>query len=140
MTEECKKEITEYVDSKGFKLDVTLCEFYNINNPPKGYELIYNHRINRGYYMDSKEGIKRNIENMDYGGQGWINLDTYFLEFIGHILKKHNIKIIQFAASGTYESTNWKFEKYKKSLVKGLTFKNKLLKLTVTLIIKNYIL
>ena len=55
MTEKCKKEITEYVDSKGFKLDerkVTIKSFPLFDN---------DNTIYRGYFIQSYEGSLRNI-------------------------------------------------------------------------------
>ncbi|PCI28676.1 hypothetical protein COB55_03620 [Candidatus Wolfebacteria bacterium] len=98
MTEECKQEIKDYIDSKGFS--------YNRNSNVK----FYGSGIHRGYYIDSEEGKNRKFSGFSYDGgdHQWESLDKYFLEFIGHILRKHDITEVNLSYD-IYESNNWKF-------------------------------
>ncbi len=110
MTKECEKEITDYVDSKGFKLNI-IC-------PTRRFPLFENGKINRGYYMDSDGGVKNKLEKR-YGHHspsydGWETLDKWFLEFIDHILIKHKINNIKFSSNNNYTSTTWEFNDIKK--------------------------
>jgi len=108
MTEECRKEIINYVHLKGFSY--------------KGYDNIQlfgdDYTINRGHYLNSEGSTKRKIKKR-YGRTnkvtgGWIELDKYFLEFIGHILRKYMIYEVDFGFDNTYQSIDWKFEDIKR--------------------------
>lgn len=97
MTEECKKEIEQYVQSKGWNNRV----------------LFKDNKLIGSYFYYSKKGIKRKL------GNKWEkdpeNMDKYLLEYIDHILRKHNIiKIIINESTiddikvNTYSSKDWK--------------------------------
>ncbi len=102
MTEQCKKDIEEYVSSKGW-----------INN-----KIFYEDKFIRNYFYRSKKGIKNNF--LEQWGNGIEKMDKYLLEFIGHILRKHNIIEIEIKDSPydndnfdkkicIYSSKDWKF-------------------------------
>jgi len=102
LPKKCKEEIKSYVDSKGF--DIIGGKF----------SLFEDDKICRGYYIDSQKGIKRKFADrfgLDYE---WVTLDKWFLEFIGHILRKYKINNIEFAHNDRYTSTEWKFNNIKK--------------------------
>ena len=102
LPKKCKEEIKSYVDSKGFGII------------EKEFSLFENDKICRGYYIDSQEGIKRKF-GKEFGFMyKWETLDKWFLEFIGHILRKHKINNIEFLGDSTYTSTDWKFNNIKK--------------------------
>ena len=110
MNEDCKREIEDYVKSQGwFNLEL-------FNPDAKGVIFIC-----ESYFCYSKKGADRNLMNK-YGkpcrrGDG--EMSKYLLEYIGHILRKHNIKIIKVRSminslrwgveeDKSYTSDNWK--------------------------------
>jgi len=115
MTEKCKKEIIQYIDSKGFKLDKDkiLSKCFPLFNKK-------NNRIARGYFIRSNAGDLKNL-NQIHNKEGDDYIDCYFLEFIGHILRKYKVKKVKFLSTFgnngevKYESSDWKFENIKKT-------------------------
>ena len=99
LSKQCQKEIVKYINLRRFGIDE--------------FPLFDENLICRGHYMDSKEGINRQIENrfsiIEDRYEYWEKLDMYFLEFIGHILCKHKITK-QSVNSNRYISNTWKFK------------------------------
>ncbi|PCI27756.1 hypothetical protein COB55_05105 [Candidatus Wolfebacteria bacterium] len=92
MTKECKGEIKVFVQLNGWARGT--------------YPLIYDDNISRSSIIKSAEGKKRNI--VDLFNKNNHDFDRYFLEFIGHILRKH--KITKIRMNYYYISKTWKFD------------------------------
>ncbi|PCI28674.1 hypothetical protein COB55_03610 [Candidatus Wolfebacteria bacterium] len=92
MTEECKKEIEEYVVSRGWIEEEYGCLFIGDS-------------INDRYFYMSKKGEERRMGATLTGGE----FDRYLLNYISPILNKHKITIVSISHE-TYKSTDWKFD------------------------------
>ncbi|PCI28624.1 hypothetical protein COB55_03665 [Candidatus Wolfebacteria bacterium] len=100
MTEKCKKEIEEYVESQKWN-NVTIFDHFNLIYP--------------SYFYYSSKGEKRKLHEL------WLHdehkMNKHMLEFFGHILKKHNITKVDVhkldCKPGNiieYTSKDWKFD------------------------------
>jgi len=104
MTEECKKEIINYLIKE---------EWLNKDNE----HFITPSFINGSMYIHifllktSIKGINRKI--LIRIKQNQETYERYFLEYIGFILKKHNMKEVSIYTT-TYTSTSWKFKEIKR--------------------------
>jgi len=99
MTEECKKEILEYVESQGWFDNTDIIDI-SINF------------LDPSYFYQSKKGRGRSDRILHVWSSDYEKMDKYLLEFIGHILKKHNIK--KMTVHGDYQSNDWTFNTIKK--------------------------
>jgi len=102
MNEEIKKEIEEYLKSKDFHKSSTMVWYQRSN-----FYIDIIIETDKGNSKDLYERYEREP----------IVVDKYFLEFIGHILRKYNIKKFSTCnAMGatfkirTYRSTKWKYD------------------------------
>ncbi len=92
MTDQCKLEIIDYVDKRGW--------FYD------GY-LFKSNTICPSYFFFSIKGKGEGLEKRwEYDPE---KMDKYLLEFIGPILKKYNIKEINVFWNREYQSDTWEF-------------------------------
>ncbi|PCI28358.1 hypothetical protein COB55_03995 [Candidatus Wolfebacteria bacterium] len=99
LTEECKKEIKEYLIKNGWECRLPLFE---------------NDELSRGYFLHSKKSIRNKLKdrfNYKNGVWGWSykSFDKCLLEYIGPILRNHNIIKFTICHGFTYTSTTWKY-------------------------------
>jgi len=101
MTEECKKEIDEYTLYKEVR--------------EEGNTLFHDNSstIWRPPIIDSKKGIDQKLLEKFIQPRKHSVIDRYFLEYIGHILRKHSITEVEVISERTYYSTTWKFDDIK---------------------------
>ena len=106
LPEECKKEIMDYLTLKDWIYPHSVKLFDNSNTSFLSTIIIY-----------SKNGVKKNMENKFEKNK--INMSKYFLEYIGHFLRKYKIETVNFFHSEqiTYTSKSWKFKEIKESIV-----------------------
>ncbi len=107
ITEECKKEIEEYLKIKNY---------FKINSAVWNIKDQY---CKNEFYIDIVIQADRSYENRliyEYK-QNPEKMDKYFLEYIGHILKKYDLKEFKICdvlndgtTHRTYKSTDWKFK------------------------------
>jgi len=81
LTKECAQEIGIYVTQQGWVSD--------------GHSIFrgVDYNISRSYFIECKKGLHRDIEKV-FNKNNHL-FDRYFLEFIGHILRKHNITTVR---------------------------------------------
>jgi len=100
----CKEEIDKFIISNGWKSERTM------------YTEVF---LSRDYLLTSKKGMERKLREryFDYSKKGLkqreLEFDRYFLDYIGHILRKHKVKVIDMF-TGRFESTDWQFDNIKR--------------------------
>jgi hypothetical protein len=101
ITEECKKDIIEYLYNNGWGTHIPV--FWDYRSC----------EISRSYFLDSKKGISKQLNKNHFSLDKWASFDKYLLEYIGPILRKHNIIHFTIWDNYQYGSQTWKFDDIK---------------------------
>lgn len=101
MDNKCKHEIKNYIQSQGW-LNRSL---FNQDDS-----------ITMSYFTGKycKKGVDRSIR--EKWNDNRIKLEKHFLDYIGHILRKHNVKEVSIGHI-LYSSPSWKFKDINPTLI-----------------------